>query len=146
MRCQGGIGGASRQQSCKELIFIEINPFRSSFLVGRETALRQRILKEYGDLVFYKDLVERYRVSNPLVLRQLLKYCLGNPASLLNVHKLYSDFQSRGFELLKNTLYNYLGYLGESYIVFSVPICSGISGDALSHDCEPSLERPSTRR
>ena len=91
-------------------------------VVLADPALRQRILKEYVDLVFYKDLVERYRVSNPLVLRQLLKYCLGSPASLLNVHKVYNDFRSRGFELSKDTLYRYLGYLEESYIIFPVPI------------------------
>jgi len=51
--------------------------------------LRQRILKEYVDLVFYKDLVERYRVGNPLVMRQLLRHCLESPASLFNAHKLY---------------------------------------------------------
>jgi uncharacterized protein len=39
--------------------------------------LRPRILKEYVDLVFYKDLMERYRVSNSTVMRQLLKQCLG---------------------------------------------------------------------
>jgi len=41
--------------------------------------LRQRILKEYVDLVFYKDLVERYRVGNPLVMRQLLRHCWRAP-------------------------------------------------------------------
>jgi hypothetical protein len=44
--------------------------------------LRPLILKEYVDLVFYKDLVERYKVANPALLRQLLKRCLGQPASL----------------------------------------------------------------
>jgi predicted AAA+ superfamily ATPase len=91
-------------------------------VVLADSALRPRILKEYVDLVFYKDLVERYRVSNPLLLRNLLKHCLGNPASLLNIHKLYNDFKSRGFELSKNTLYTYLGYLEESYIAFPLPI------------------------
>ena len=91
-------------------------------VVLADSILRPRILKEYVDLVFYKDLVERYRVSNPLVLRQLLKHCLGQPASLLSTHKTYNDFRSRGFDLSKNTLYTYLGYLEESYLVFALPI------------------------
>jgi len=84
--------------------------------------LRPRILKEYVDLVFYRDLLERYRVSNPLVLRQLLKHCLGNPASLLNAHKVYNDFRSQGYELSKDALYRYLGYLEESYLIFPLPV------------------------
>ncbi len=91
-------------------------------VVLADPALRPRILKEYVDLVFYKDLVDRYRVSNPLVLRQLLKQCLGQTASLLNAHKVYNDFRSRGFELGKDTLYRYLGYLEESYLVFQIPV------------------------
>jgi uncharacterized protein len=80
--------------------------------------LRPRILKEYVDLVFYKDLVERYKVANPALLRQLLKQCLSQPASLLSPHKVYKDFRSQGYELSKDTLYRYLHYLEESYIVF----------------------------
>ena len=64
--------------------------------------LRPRILKEYVDLVFYKDLVERYKVANPALLRQLLKQCLGQPASLLRPHKIYKDFRSQGYELSKD--------------------------------------------
>ena len=91
-------------------------------VVLADPELRPRILKEYVDLVFYKDLVERYKVANPALLRQLLKQCLGQPASLLSIHKVYKDFRSQGYELSKDTLYRYLHYLEESYIVFLLPI------------------------
>ena len=81
-----------------------------------------RILKEYVDLVFYRDLVERYGVANPLLMRRLLRHCLGHPASLFNVHKLYQDFRSQGMALSKDTLYSYLGYLEESFDVFTLPV------------------------
>jgi predicted AAA+ superfamily ATPase len=84
--------------------------------------LRPRILKEYVDLVFYKDLMERYRVSNSTVMRQLLKQCLGQPAALLTPHKVYNDFRSQGYDLSKDTLYRYLGYLEESYLIFPLSI------------------------
>lgn len=84
--------------------------------------LRTRILREYVDLVFYKDLLERYNLANPQALRLLLKYCLGRPASLLNVHKLYNDFRSQGMSLSKDTLYHYVSCLEESYLIFPVPI------------------------
>ena len=91
-------------------------------VVLAEPDLRPRILKEYVDLVFYKDLVERYKVANPALLKQLLKRCLGQPASLLSAHKVYKDFRSQGYELSKDTLYRYLHYLEESYIVFLLEI------------------------
>ncbi len=44
------------------------------------------------------------------------------PASLLNVHKLYNDFRSQGLPLSKDTLYHYVACLEESYLIFPVPI------------------------
>ena len=37
-------------------------------------------------------------------------------------HKLYKVFRSQGYELSKDTLYRYLHYLEESYIVFLLPV------------------------
>lgn len=91
-------------------------------VVLADESMRPRILKEYVDLVFYRDLVERYSIGNPLVMRLLLRQCLGHPASLFNVHKLYQDFRSQGRALSKDTLYNYLGYLEQSYVVFPLPV------------------------
>jgi predicted AAA+ superfamily ATPase len=91
-------------------------------VVTADEALRPRILKEYVDLVFYKDLVERCAVGNPGVMRMLLRHCLGHPASLFNVHKLYLDFRSQGIGLSKDTLYAYLGHLEDSFVVFTLPV------------------------
>jgi predicted AAA+ superfamily ATPase len=66
-------------------------------IVLADPLLRQPILKEYGDLAFYKDLVERYRIASPTLLRQLLKQVLEQPACKLSAHKLYNDFRSQGF-------------------------------------------------
>ena len=52
----------------------------------------------------------------------MLRHCLGHPASLFNVHKLYLDFRSQGLALSKDTLYNYLGYLEESFVVFPLTV------------------------
>jgi hypothetical protein len=91
-------------------------------VVLADPVLRPRILQEYVTLVFYKDLVERYGVSNPIVLRQLLKRCLGQPASTISTHKLYNEFRSLGIELSKDTLYRYIEHLEESYLIFALPI------------------------
>jgi predicted AAA+ superfamily ATPase len=91
-------------------------------IVVADEVLRPRILKEYVDMVFYKDLVERYGVANPQVLRLLIRHCLGHPGAMFSVHKLYQDFRSQGLGLSKDTLYNYLSYLEESFVVFPLPV------------------------
>lgn len=67
-------------------------------------------------------MVERYGVANPLLMRRLLRHCLGHPASLLSVHKLYQDLRSQGLALSKDSLYKYLSYLEESFVVFTLPV------------------------
>ncbi|MBI2921603.1 MAG: ATP-binding protein [Planctomycetes bacterium] len=91
-------------------------------VVLADAELRPRILKEYVDLLFYKDLVERYKVANPRLLRLLLQHCLGHPASLVNVHKLYQDFRSQGHQVSKDSLYRYFDALEESFVVFTLPV------------------------
>jgi predicted AAA+ superfamily ATPase len=91
-------------------------------VVLAEPALRPRVLKEYADLVFYRDLVERHQLASPAVMRELLRHCLASPASLLNPHKLYHDFRSRGLALGKDTLYRYLGFLEDAFLIFPVPV------------------------
>jgi predicted AAA+ superfamily ATPase len=91
-------------------------------VVLAEPALRPRVLKEYADFVFYRDLVERHQLASPAVMRELLRHCLASPASLLNPHKLYQDIRSRGLALGKDTLYRYLGFLEDAFLIFPVPV------------------------
>jgi predicted AAA+ superfamily ATPase len=52
----------------------------------------------------------------------MLRHGLGHPASLFNVHKLYQDFRSQGLALSKDTLYSYVGYLEELFVVYALPV------------------------
>src|SRR5207237_914344 len=91
-------------------------------IVLAEEALRPRMLREYTDLVFYRDLVERHRLSNPQVLRELMRHCLASPATLLNPHRLYLDLRSRGLAVGKDTLYRYLAHMEEAYLIYLLPV------------------------
>jgi hypothetical protein len=91
-------------------------------VVLAEEALRPRILRECVDLVFYRDLVERHDLSNPVVLRELLRHCLASPATLLSPHRLYLDLRSRGLAVGKDTLYRYLRHMEEAYLLYLLPV------------------------
>ena len=91
-------------------------------VVLAEPFVRHRILKEYADLIFYRDLIERYNLTNAQLMRRLLQYCLTNTATLFNTNKIYNDFRSQGFALSKDTLYKYMGHIEESFMLFLLPI------------------------
>jgi hypothetical protein len=71
--------------------------------------------------MLYRDLIEGYGVRNEKLMRELLRYCYRNTASMLNVSKLHRDFKSLGFSVSKNTLFDYLSFLEDSYLIFLLP-------------------------
>lgn len=90
-------------------------------IVLADEALRPLILEEYSSLMLYRDVVERYGVRNEKLMRELLRHCFRNTGSLLNVSKLYRDLTSQGITVSKNTLFDYLGYLEDAFLVFLLP-------------------------
>jgi hypothetical protein len=86
-----------------------------------EEPLRRKIITEYADLLYYRDLVDQFSVRNESAMRLLLKHCLSQPATLVSAHKLFHDFQSQGLTISKNTIYDYLRFLQEAGLIFAVP-------------------------
>ncbi len=82
--------------------------------------LHQRTINDYIDLMLYRDLVERFNIKNPSLLKHLMKYLFTNTANLLSTNKLYNDLKSQGFAVGKNTVYDYITYLEEAFAIFSV--------------------------
>jgi len=84
--------------------------------------IQRMILKDYLDLIVYKDIVERYGIKNRALLRHLIKYFMVNPGTLVSFNKLYNEYKSMGYKIGKDTLYDYVSYLQEAYTVFTVPV------------------------
>jgi len=84
--------------------------------------VRRRILKDYLDLIIYKDIVDRYAVKNKALLKHLIKYLFSNIGTLISFNKLYNDYKSLGYKAGKDTLYEYISFLQDAYAVFTPPI------------------------
>lgn len=83
-----------------------------------DTQIRRKILEEYADLILYKDLIEQYGIKNQFLLKYLLKHFMVNAATLVSANKLFNDLKSQGISLSKNSLYEYLEYMMDAYILF----------------------------
>ncbi len=84
--------------------------------------VHQPTIQEYLDLVLYRDLIERFGIRNPALLKYLLKYLLTNASNLVSYTKTYNDLRSRGFSISKNTVLEYISYLEEAFVLFQVPV------------------------
>ena len=84
--------------------------------------IKQRILRDYVDLIIYRDIIERYNIKNLFLLKFLIRYIFSNPSTLVSFNKLYNELKTLGYKLSKDTLFDYFNYLNDVYSVFFVSI------------------------
>ncbi len=81
-------------------------------------------LQGYVDTVILKDIIERHNISNIALLNYLTKTLLVNAATLFSVNKFYNTIKSQGYKVSRETIYNYLDYIEDAFLIFSVPVYS----------------------
>lgn len=88
--------------------------------IGTAPETHRTLLQGYTASVIYRDIIERYQISNPHALKQLLAHCLRNTATIFSVNKMFKTMKSFGYEISKNALYEYMGYFEDAYCIFSI--------------------------
>lgn len=85
---------------------------------------KNRILQDYVDVVIYKDIIERYHITNLSLMKYLIKYLIKNIATSVSVNKLFNDLKSQGYAVGRSTVYEYLEYVNDAYLAFVIPMYS----------------------
>ena len=74
------------------------------------------------DTVLFRDVVERYGVSQVAALRWLIRQCLRNPAGSFSVLRFYKDLKSQGHGIAKDAVHAMFGHLLDAFLISAVPI------------------------
>jgi predicted AAA+ superfamily ATPase len=69
---------------------------------------RVKLLQEYFNVMMFRDIVERYQISNINVLRFFIKKIFAGVTVPFSVNKVYNDLKSMGYKTSNNNLYEYL--------------------------------------
>jgi predicted AAA+ superfamily ATPase len=77
-----------------------------------------RTLREYTDMIIYKDLVERYGIEKIGAMKFLMKSVVQNFSKEISIRKLRNFLISSGIKLSKNKVYEYFSYLEDSGFVY----------------------------
>ena len=85
---------------------------------------RGKILQDYIQTVLFRDIVERHDITNITALRYMIHYLLLNTATNLSTNKLFNDLKSQSFHIGRTTVYDYLSYIEDAYLIFRVPLYS----------------------
>ncbi|MCS7104262.1 MAG: ATP-binding protein [Thermofilaceae archaeon] len=81
-----------------------------------EETEKTRILKEYSDMILFRDIIERHNLKNLSLARFLLAFFLQNFSQEFSVNRILKTVNLKGFS--KNTLYSYVDRVRDSVAVF----------------------------
>lgn len=93
-------------------------------VVFYDRSVRDQTLQDYVSIVTFRDIIERYNITNLSVIKYMITVMLGNVAKLFSINKFYNDLRSQGYKVGKDSLYDYAQYLEDAYFLFSVPLYS----------------------
>ena len=81
-------------------------------------------LQNYVETVIFRDVIERHQISNIVLMKYFINFLLKNISTPFSINKFYNDIKSQGYKVAKDTLYSYLNYLEDAFLIFTVPIFS----------------------
>jgi predicted AAA+ superfamily ATPase len=80
---------------------------------------KNRILQEYFETIFFKDLIDRYHIRNIQLMRELIKFLFTAIGSRFSVESYYRTIKQT-YPVSKQTIFNYLQYLEDIFMFFPV--------------------------
>lgn len=82
--------------------------------------LAMKTLQEYFNVLLYKDIAERYAISNTVALKFFIKRLFASSTKAISINKIYNELKSHGIKIGKNTLYDFLDYVQNTYLVLTL--------------------------
>lgn len=95
--------------------------FPQAVLANVETE-RVKLLQTYFNTMLFRDMIEHYNISaSPSVVRYFLKRVFNNITKPSSVNNIYNDLKSQGLKLSKDSLYQWLDYACNIFLLHKVP-------------------------
>jgi len=85
-----------------------------------EEKYANQTLQEYFNVLLYRDLAERYNITNTIALKFFLKRIIASTTKQISINKIYNELKSSGIKIGKNTLYDFLEYVQNIYLGFTL--------------------------
>lgn len=115
------LGKKDLDQLKKQLVsYLEHGGFPETMTLNPVNCIR--VLQDYVAVVIFRDIVERYKITNLALIRYVIKTLIGNVGCGFSVNKLFNDLKSQGFAVSKTTIHDYLEYIEDAYLAFTVPL------------------------
>jgi len=89
-----------------------------------QTQDRRRVLQDYVSIVIFRDIIERYKITNISLIEYMIKTLIRNVGCNFSANKFFNDLKSQSFAVGKMTIHDYLSHIEDAYLSFTVPLYS----------------------
>ena len=88
--------------------------------LATQDIVKENIIKDYLNVMIYKDLVDRYNIRNEYVLRYCIKRICSGFTKERNYTKVHNELKSQWIKVSKDTLHEYIYYLENVYFIDTI--------------------------
>ena len=89
-------------------------------VLEKEKSIREKLLQGYYTAMLFRDLVERYSISQVGTLRYFIKRLMNNLTKPTSINAIYNDIRSQGLKVTKDDLYLWADYLCECFMFIRI--------------------------
>lgn len=91
---------------------------------GTSPSMRRQLHQEYFNALLLRDVIERYDIRYPQVLRHLASRIINGIGTLFSVRKVHDEVKSLGYTVGRETITQFLQWLEDAYFIFAIPAYS----------------------
>ncbi|MHA1647019.1 MAG: ATP-binding protein [Promethearchaeota archaeon] len=102
-------------------------------IIENNNSIKTRILQDYYNSIFYRDILARFKIKNPKLIEILLNLLINNMARKISFSKLEHLIKSLGYKVSKTTLIDYTKYAENVFLVNLIEIFSYTIKDRLQY-------------
>lgn len=86
------------------------------FMLGSEE-IKRNYVSAVKDTVLLRDIIQRYSIREPKILEDIFIFLVNNASNLISVSKINNFFKSQGRSVSYDLIYNYIGYIEDTFII-----------------------------
>ena len=81
---------------------------------------KELVLNGIYSSIILNDIVERYEIRNVGLFNRIVKYIIENTGNLISANAIYGYLNQEKLKITKQTVYNYLEYLENAYLIAKI--------------------------
>ena len=83
-------------------------------------AMKDKLLQSYFNTMIFRDLIERYNLSNPERIKYLIKRLMAGMTKPASINAIYNDMRSQGRKVTKDDLYDIADKTCNIFLLYKV--------------------------